>query len=413
MLLDVQTISKQIIKPSSPTPQHSNTTQLSSLDQAAPQIYIHVILLYTTTNSLDQIPRELKASLSQTLTRFYPLAGRIKLSPSNTLHVDCNDEGVEFIESRTESDFDSFLLEPPIDQLDKLLPVKATEFRWVEDPLLAVQLSMFCSGKGLALGISMSHLIADGASMALFLNCWADIARGINLNMLRTPQFNAAAAFPPQTKLANRPLPDYGTRDDNVAIKRFLVSGDAMRRLREGGCSRVQAAPTRVEAVSELVWRCLNRMRQDAAGGMMTSVNVRRKMPSLSSSSSSVQLSDDSFGNLWVGVAAAAAAEGSVRSAVRRVDEGDVRRRERTGWEGDQDVHVSWIFSSWCRLGLWRSDFGWGKPVWVGCGIRDMKDVCILIDARDGDGVEVWLWLERVEMERLERDQEFLQFASC
>jgi len=83
--------------------------------------------------------------------------------------------------------------------------------------------------------------------------------------------------------------------------------------------------------------------------------------------------------------------------------------RGMSGWRGE----VDWILSSWCRMGLYGSDFGWGEPVWIGCGIRDMKDVCILIDAKDGEGIEVWLWLEREEMERVERDMEFLQFVSC
>jgi len=217
MSLDVQTISKQIIKPSSSTPQHLHTIQLSSLDQAAPQIYTHIILFYSPNTVTNSIPHKLKTSLSQTLTHFYPLAGRIKLSSSNTLHVECNDEGIEFVESQTEADISSFLLDPPIDQFDKLLPIKATEFRWAEDPLLAVQLSVF-SCKGLALGISVSHLIADGVSIALFLNCWADIAQGNDLIRSKTPRFDAAEVFPPQSKLANRPLPEkYGTIT-NMAI---------------------------------------------------------------------------------------------------------------------------------------------------------------------------------------------------
>jgi len=87
----------------------------------------------------------------------------------------------------------------------------------------------------------------------------------------------------------------------------------AIERLRKCG-----QAPTRVEAVSELVWGCLNRVRGNIAGSMMTSVNIRRKM-----TSPGVSVSDCSMGNLWTG-AVATVGEG-VRSAVRRVDEGYVR----------------------------------------------------------------------------------------
>lgn len=128
-------------------------------------------------------------------------------------------------------------------------------------------------------------------------------------------------------------------------------------------------------------------------------------------------LSSCTVGNLWV--PAVAPAEGSdvsqkeaevaIRNAVGKVDREYVRRKEMDGWEGEGEV--CWIFSSWCRMDWYRNDFGWGEPVWFGCGIRDMKDVCILIDAKDGDGMEVWLWLEREEMEIVKRDQEFSKFC--
>ncbi|ONK71189.1 uncharacterized protein A4U43_C04F5800 [Asparagus officinalis] len=331
MLLDCQIISRKIIKPSSPTPQHSQSLRLSLLDQSAPQIYTHIILFYsfnTTTHPLDQIPLKLQNSLSQILTHFYPLAGKIKQSPSNTLYVDCNDEGVEFVEARTESDLDSFLLDPPIGELNNLLPIKVTEFRWVDDPLLAIQLNIF-RGKGLAIAISMSHLIADGISIALFLKLWADVTRGINLNISETPKFDAFEVFPPQSRFINRPLPEYTTKHDNVVIKRFVMSSQAIQKLRKGDHDQTQE-PTRVEAVSELIMRCLKRMRMDA-NCMMITVNLRKKM-------ASSKLSDNSFGNLWINVDASG--QERVRSAVRRVDEGYVRRRERSGWvsEGAQIV---------------------------------------------------------------------------
>ncbi|KAM0056772.1 putative vinorine synthase [Helianthus debilis subsp. tardiflorus] len=49
----------------------------------------------------DGKARKLKKSLSQTLTRYYPFAGQ--LHTPTTTYVDCNDEGVVFVEAKHDS----------------------------------------------------------------------------------------------------------------------------------------------------------------------------------------------------------------------------------------------------------------------------------------------------------------------
>ncbi|XP_008797275.3 LOW QUALITY PROTEIN: salutaridinol 7-O-acetyltransferase-like [Phoenix dactylifera] len=421
MLKKVQVISKETIKPSSPTPQNLHSLQLSLLDQIAPQIYNHLLLFYS--KNPPQALTQLKSSLSKTLTCFYPLAGRIKESKDdNTLYVECNDEGVEFIQARAEAELDSVLLQPPIDQFSELLPIRASDFRY-GDPLL--RCSSLGSNVVASRGLSMSHLIADGASMAMFLNRWADVARGLDLRP--APRFDSMATFPPRPQFIDqapkRAQPASG--QPAAAIRRFVMSSRAIARLRGGSYDRVHA-PTRVEAVSALVLRCLVRARGKKRPVAKHSVNLRRKL--------SPPLSDESFGNMWISVAAVgklAVGDGcddgggqglleeALRNGVRKVDEEYVRRKAEEKWlgrDGMDGVVVgeseTWIFSSWCRMPWYQTDFGWGEPEWLGCGIRDMKDVCILVDTKDGDGMEVWLWLRAEEMEKVARDPEFLDFIS-
>ncbi|KAG1363377.1 salutaridinol 7-O-acetyltransferase [Cocos nucifera] len=424
-MLVVQIISKETIKPSSPTPQNLHSLPLSLLDQIAPQIYNHILLFYSKNPPQTLI--QLKSSLSKTLAHFYPLAGRIKASKDDdTLYVECNDDGVEFIQAQTNAELDSVLLQPPIDQFNELLPIKASNFQY-GDPLLAVQLILF-EHHGFALGLSISHLIADGASMVMFLNRWADVARGLDLHP--APRFDPMATFPPRPRFINQAPKQASSSQPAAIIKRFVMRPRAIARLRGGSYDggRVHA-PTRIEAVSALVLRCLVRARGEAARGKRAvathSVNLRRKL--------SPPLSDESFGNLWISAAAVGKLVGdgcddgggqggleeALRNGVRKVDEEYVRRKAEEKWlerdgmdgvvEGESEV---WIFSSWCRMPWYKTDFGWGEPEWFGCGISDMKDVCILIDTKDGKGMEVWLWLRAEEMERVERDPEFLDFIS-
>jgi shikimate O-hydroxycinnamoyltransferase len=97
MKVNVEVISTDTIKPSSSTPDHLLRHTLSFIDQITPSIFMPLVLFYhrdaraniTTEERQDWI----KKSLSEALTRFYPLAGRVK----DNFHVDCNDEGVHYV----------------------------------------------------------------------------------------------------------------------------------------------------------------------------------------------------------------------------------------------------------------------------------------------------------------------------
>ncbi|KAL7165022.1 hypothetical protein ACSBR2_040835 [Camellia fascicularis] len=97
--MEMEVITKETIKPSSLTLHHLRSFKLFLLDQLMPPIYTPLVLFYAISGgdgggdkkSDDEAASKrsqlLKNFLSETLTRFYPLAGRIK----DHLSVDCND----------------------------------------------------------------------------------------------------------------------------------------------------------------------------------------------------------------------------------------------------------------------------------------------------------------------------------
>jgi shikimate O-hydroxycinnamoyltransferase len=102
MAMNVEIISREIVKPSSPTPHHLRNFRLSFLDQIAPPFYTAIIFFYDTNQdrlNSDQLERSssLKKSLAETLTRFYPLAGTLMYEDFSII---CNDEGVDYIQAR-------------------------------------------------------------------------------------------------------------------------------------------------------------------------------------------------------------------------------------------------------------------------------------------------------------------------
>jgi hypothetical protein len=68
--------------------------------------------------------------------------------------------------------------------------------------------------------------------------------------------------------------------------------------------------------------------------------------------------------------------------------------------------------SSWCRFPLYEADFGWGKPTWVSVGDLVHKNFIVLVDTRDGGGIEAWVTLSEEDMALFERNKELLEFAA-
>lgn len=98
--IEVETLAREIIKPSFPTPHHLRNLKLSLLDQIIPVEYTAVILFYRgndDTHHHSHISQHLKQSLSETLKIYYPFAGIIK----DHILVECKDNGVEYVEAQS------------------------------------------------------------------------------------------------------------------------------------------------------------------------------------------------------------------------------------------------------------------------------------------------------------------------
>lgn len=122
--MEVEIVSKEHIKPSFPTPSHLRIYKLSLLDQLIPAPYAPIILFYPNNDhstNLNNIPNRLellKKSLSETLTQFYPLAGKIK----DDLYIECNDEGAYFVEAQVNGCLSECLTQPDLLLIQKFLP---------------------------------------------------------------------------------------------------------------------------------------------------------------------------------------------------------------------------------------------------------------------------------------------------
>ncbi|XVF49686.1 hypothetical protein PTKIN_Ptkin04bG0033000 [Pterospermum kingtungense] len=427
MEFKVEFISRETIKPSSPTSHHLRTHKLALLDQQAPPVYVPILLFYSPTNDINPTKKSglLKNSLSKTLTYFYPFAGRIK----DCYTIDCNDEGATYIEAQIDSDMSVVLKEPGIDLLLQLLPCDPHEkFPEPSAPvILAVQVNYFSCG-GMAICVCIRHLAADASATASFVKSWAAVASGIDIE-LDTVIYDCSNLFPPQNISAD--LWKSFEKNPNVlgaevVTKRFVFDGSKIATLRNeiGNIGPSLYRPTRVEAVSSLIWKALitgddTENDEIVPVHVATVVNLRKRIMI-------PPLPELCIGNIFLLSMANSVAKTpscnslaeKVHESIRKINDEYVKRCCETGeilnlvksMAAELGTGV-FTFTSWCRFPYYETDFGWGRPIWFGTALK-LNKVAILLDSSDGNGIEAWIGLPKEEMTKLEQDPEILAYAS-
>lgn len=446
---NVEIVQRERIKPSSPTPQDLRIHELSILDQLALVIYIPIILFYPRhSQNIDVTINDkhhhysdyvnLKSSLSKTLTLFYPLAGRIK---QDCTVVECNDEGAELTEARVDHPMSEILERPAPDPeaLRKLLAVDVESKEASDGALLHVQINVFACG-GTAIGVSLSHKVADASTLSMFINTWAAKAKLNHIEVL--PEFSSASLFPARHGHHQLGLNKELVRE-KCLMRRYVFDASSIAILKaKSACSSVES-PTRVEAVSAVIWKCALGVSRAKFRGKYSSsntnsisvqfrqdVNIRRR--------TSPPLPEILAGNL---VGSFSAKHDLLGDHIADDDHDDpdddvqlLVSELRKGFEEmKEDYSKGIIFgsekmlkalkerrkydhvvncSSWCGFKFYEADFGWGLPFWVSLPSVALKNIVVLLDSRDGKGIEAWLTLGEDDVALLESNEVLRAFAS-
>lgn len=429
MKLEVEVISTETIKPSSPTPQHLGHYQLSFLDQISPPVYNPLVLFYTAddeinnNNNTETLGNFIKQSLSEVFTCFYPLAGRIH---KDNNFIECNDEGIPFKKARVKCQLLHLLQNPNPNELNKLLPFDLAEAK--ELPI-GIQFNIFDCG-GIGLGICISHKVGDAQSFFTFVKSWAATARG-EKHTVRV-EFVSATLFPPKNILGFEP--STGITKENVVTKRFVFAAPKIEEIRSNYTHSESCTPSRVEALSAFIWsrfvaatKPSHKTSDHRFYTITHAVNLRTKMEP--------PLPDYSFGNLYRTAVTIPCLDNEdeerynhiiisqMRDSLRKVDKDYVKKLqqgdEHLGFIRDRAEKfargeiVSFSFTSLCRFPLYEADFGWGKPVWAASASLSFKNLVTFMDTVSGDhGVEAWINLKEEDMAKLEADEKLLSFAS-
>ncbi|KAJ7963154.1 Vinorine synthase-like [Quillaja saponaria] len=436
MKLQVELVSQEFIKPNSPTPENLRLYELSLLDQISANVYNPVVYFFASngTNPIRK-SNQVKESLSDILTHYYPFAGRI----IDNKFIDCNDEGVPYLVASVMCKLNDVVDNPVPGELNKLVPF---ELDCPSDLALGIQVNVFECG-GIAIGACISHKIADGLSASSFINSWAASSHG-QADLVRT-QFISATLFPPKNNLHGYDPNVYVTYK-NIITKMFMFDASAIEALKAkyaatsifGTSLGSRKSPTRVEALSTFIWsRFLavtpgDHFESDEPRGfcaLLHCVNLRSRMEP--------PLPGYSFGNYFgdaLTIVPIPSANNSsevvyynlmrkVMEQTKKFDKEYISKIREGGHEylnflKDSSNRIlqgemTWFdFTSLCRFPFYDADFGWGKPIWVGMPAWPYKNLVIFVDTKSGGGIEAYVSLKEEDMAKLENDKELPVYVS-
>uniref|UniRef100_M1CMH3 Anthranilate N-benzoyltransferase protein n=1 Tax=Solanum tuberosum TaxID=4113 RepID=M1CMH3_SOLTU len=457
---------EELIKPSSPTPHELRDHKISFIDELIPHSSIPLILFFKKSENLtqSQVCNHLKASLSQTLTQFYPLAGRIKSQYS----IDCNDEGAYYQESQVDASLLDIIKNPKSNELVQLTPYNSNGTLSNFQQLLAIQVNLFNCG-GIALSISISHKIGDASSLCKFIMNWSNASEGsirCNTCCTNSPEillhpcqilkkYTTSEASDMHLKnMGDNKVrkdsifsclpsifPSRGTIDNTLNVNnmpiRIVAEKLVVKRIvfTTSNIAKMKAKlinwgynenATRVEVVMALIWKCFMAAKGCNSVAIIP-VNIRQRIVP--------PFDENSFGNFFLVTSCIANVEnewcslvGKIKSAIGRIDGNYVEKiRGEDGFEfvnsnfkqvgkiimsqGD-DFRVLTI-SSWCKFPIYEANFGWGESISTIVATLGIKDNIVLLDSKEfPGGIEAWIVMVDQEMTLFEQDKELQDFTS-
>lgn len=421
--MEITLKSSIVIKPAKPTP--TDHICLSECDLDKPTNHVSTVYFYNPPQpfSLASASQTLQTSLSQVLVHFYPLAGRLRLTDNGRVALDCNSAGALFYEAESNAKIEDFKNFVPTQELTSLTPSVSSGVDLNERPLVMVQLTQLSCG-GICLGLAISHTMFDGMAASHFVAEWANIARGgslVNPPFLDRSVLLASIIGPPPPSQTNQyrfgPLPllmnrsnDQEERKKETTLVVLHLSSTQVQKLKElaneGRASNIRAY-SQNEVVAGHIWRCACKARDhnpEQQTELCINVNFRDRMPLprwyfgnanlkvlLSSTSGELITKPLSYASSKMREAVEMVTSDYVKSALdyvmRYPDLNDLRTSPTM--ESSRGVffgNPNMIITSWLRIPLGGTDFGWGKEIYMGPGHLNSDGKCYILPGRGEDG---------------------------
>ncbi|KAK3422910.1 hypothetical protein EUGRSUZ_G03268 [Eucalyptus grandis] len=222
---------------------------------------------------------EVIKNLAKVFVRYYPLAGRLIISPAGRLMVGCNGEGVAFVVAEANCALSELgdMTKPDTERLGNIL----------EMPLVAAQFK--CGG--FSLGLCMNHCLFDRIAAMEFVNSWAETARGLALSI---PPFSDRTILksrnPPKVEYPHQELAEIKDRSNSMDLYKnnellynsFCLDADKIEKLKAKAIGDgVLKKWTTFETLSSFVWIARTKalsMLPDQQTKLLFAVDMRAKI---------------------------------------------------------------------------------------------------------------------------------------
>ncbi|XP_054803914.1 benzyl alcohol O-benzoyltransferase-like [Prosopis cineraria] len=399
----------ELVAPAKPTPHEFKP--LSDLDdQECLRAHIPLVHFYRHKASMagkDPV-KVIKDALAQTLVFYYPFAGRLREVVGRKLLVECNGEGILFIEADADVTLAQFgdNLKPPFPRFNELLYNVPGSEGILHCPLLLIQVTRLKCG-GFVFAIRMNHTMTDGPGIFQFMNALAEVANGASEPSI-IPVWHRkllSARDPPRVSCTHREFDEVVGATiplTGITYESFFFGPTEISALRHLIPHHLQKSTT-FEVLTACLWRCRTKALQldpnDDVRALLI-VNTR-----FGQGRFNPPIPCGYYGNAFVYPAAVATSRELCESPLGHALELVKKAKAKVSAEyvhSMTDFLVtrgrpcftstrSWMISDLSCLGFRDVNFGWGKAVYAGlakAGLGPLTGVSFSIASANNKGEE-------------------------
>ncbi|KAK4263283.1 hypothetical protein QN277_028719 [Acacia crassicarpa] len=400
----------ELVAPAKPTPRE--VKQLSDIDDNdAQRFQLPLVHFYPHKPSMTgKDPAQvIKRALAQTLVFYYPFAGRLREGLGRKLMVDCNAEGVIFIEADADVSLHQFgePLQPPFPFFEELLYSVPGSEGIINCPLLLIQVTRLKCG-GFIFAARINHTMSDGFGIVQFLKALAEIAQSACEPSIPPVWCRELlnARDPPRISFTHNDeydeVPDDETRSHVMVHHSFFFGPNELMAIHKMFPHHHHGPQNSTfEVLTAFIWRCRTialQLEPDREVRLMCSNNVRGK-------SNSPLVPPGYYGNAFVFPAVVTTAGKLSRNSLGYALELVKKSKAMATVEyirSVADLMVirgrpnlvstrSWVVSDVRRAGFRDIDFGWGKARYAGpamAGSGDFLGTSFFIPQENAEGEE-------------------------